>query len=420
MLVGSYIELLRRNASFRNLWFARVVSNLGDWFNLLASAALITQLTGAGTAISLLFLARFVPLFVMSPFGGVLADRFDRRKILIATDLLRAVTVLGFLLIDRPERIGLLYVLTILQFVFSAVYMPAHQAYVPAVVDRKDLVAANALDSFTWSTMLALGALLGGLATAFLGVQAAFSLDALSFLVSAWFVGRIAISGSVKAAAGRHALVRNGLLEVVDGMRFLWARPAMLAIALAKAGGALIWGSINVLEIPLAENIFPFNGNGSLTLGLIYAGVGIGTGFGPLLLRARLGDHHSVMYKAITIGFMALTLGILGLAVAPSLGWVLAATVTRGLGTGSIWVFSTVLLQVASPDSFRGRVFAFEFAALTLTQSISTLWAGFAYDSLGMSLPQIFFILAIASSGALLVWALFARSRNGRPAVVGD
>ena len=83
-----YLTLLRGNANYRNLWLARVVSNLGDWFNLLASAALIAQLTHAGTAVSFLFLMRFLPLFLMSPFAGVFADRFDRRKILIVTDLL--------------------------------------------------------------------------------------------------------------------------------------------------------------------------------------------------------------------------------------------------------------------------------------------------------------------------------------------
>ena len=147
--MNTYVALLQRNPHFRNLWLARVVSNLGDWFNLLASATLIASLSGAGTAISFLFLARFLPLFFMSPFAGVLADRFDRRKLMIATDLLRAVTVLSFLFVDRPERIWLLYVLTALQFVFSAVFTPAQQAYLPAVVDKEDLVTANALDSLS-------------------------------------------------------------------------------------------------------------------------------------------------------------------------------------------------------------------------------------------------------------------------------
>ncbi len=186
-------------------------------------------------------------------------------------------------------------------------------------------------------------------------------------------------------------------LAFVEGLRFLLGRRTLLVIALVKAGGALIWGSVNVLEVPLAENIFPLNDNGTLTLGLFYAAVGIGTGFGPLVLRARLGDTYPGMLTAISIGFIAMTLGTLGLAVAPNLPAVLLITVVRGVGTGAIWVFATVLLQLLSPDAFRGRVFAFEFAALTLTQSISTLWAGYAYDTLGLTIWQIFLIMGTLS-----------------------
>ena len=414
--MGLYLSLLQRNRNFRNLWFARVVSNLGDWFNLLAAAALIANMSGAGTAISFLFLARFLPLFLMSPFAGVLADRFERRNLLIWTDLLRAVTVLGFLFVDRPERIWLLYVLTALQFVFSAVFSPAEQAYIPAVVEQEDLVTANALDSFTWSTMLAIGALLGGLATAFLGVQMAFILDALSFLLSAWFVTRIAVRSRGRAQGeGGVTTARTAFLEIVEGMRYLWAQPVLLAFALIKSGGSLVWGGVNVLEIPLAQQVFPFNGNGTLTLGLIYAAVGIGTGVGPIVVRRWLGDSWGGMLKAVSIGYVTMTLGTLGLALAPSLGWVLGATSVRGVGTGVIWVFSAVLLQLLIPDRLRGRVFAFEFAAFTLAQSFSTLWAGYAYDNLGWSLAQVLLSAALASVAITAAWAIFYLRVRHRP-----
>lgn len=419
--MNSYLALLRRNPNFRNLWLARVVSNLGDWFNLLASAALIANLSGAGTAISLLFLARFLPLFLMSPFAGLLADRFDRRKLMIATDLLRAITVLSFLFVDRPERIWLLYVLTTLQFVFSAIFTPAQQAYLPAVVDQEDLVTANALDSLTWSTMLAIGALLGGLATALFGVQTAFILDALTFVVAAWFVARVPIVSRGGAHRERDkGAVSAAMLEIVEGMRYLGGQPILLVFALVKAGGSLIWGGINVLEIPLAEQAFPFNGNGTLSLGLIYAAVGIGTGFGPIFVRAWLGDSYGSILKAITIGFATMTIGIFGLAMAPALGWVLAATALRGIGTGLIWVFSAVLLQILIPNRLRGRVFAFEFAALTLTQSMSTLWAGYAYDNLGQTLPQIFFSAALGGAAVTGAWTIFYTRVRRQPALVAE
>jgi MFS family permease len=404
-----YVSLLQRNHNYRNLWFARVVSNLGDWFNLLASASLIARLTDSGAAISLLFLVRFLPLFFMSPFAGVIADHFDRRKVLIATNLLRAATVAALVLVDRPDRIWLLYVLTALQFVFSAIFTPAETALIPSVVEEDDLITANALDSLTWSTMLAFGAMLGGLAAAFFGVIVAFLLDAISFLISAWFVSRVHVAekaGIGGTAAEAHD-IKSGMFAFVEGMRYLWGEPVILGIALAKAGGSLVWGGINVVEVPLAERVFPFMGNGSLTLGILYACTGIGTGIGPLLMRRWLGDSKPAQMRAIQIGFGALALGILGLALAPSLPWVLAATVVRAVGSGGVWVFSTVLLQQLLPDHVRGRVFAFEFAALTFTQAIGTLWAGYATDQLGVSLQQVCLMAGIAGIATWALWLIF-------------
>jgi MFS family permease len=406
--LNAYITLLRDNRNYRNLWLARVVSNLGDWFNLLASTTLIASLTDTGTAISFLFLVRFLPLFLMSPFAGVIADRFDRRTILLVTNLARAAVVLSFLFVDRPERIWLLYVLTALQFVFSAIFTPAETALIPNVVDERDLVTANALDSLTWSTMLAFGSMLGGLATAAFGVTTAFVLDALTFLLAAWFVTRVRVPARApRARVTFRQDVRTGMTAFVEGLRFLGGRPFLLGVALVKAGGALVWGAVNVLEVPLGQDVFPINGNGALTLGLIYACVGIGTGFGPLILRARLGDSRPGMLRAVTIGFVAMTIGTFGLALAPAIGWVLAATVVRGLGTGAVWVFSTVLLQLILPDGVRGRVFASEFALLTLTQSLSTLWAGFAADTLGWSLSWILASMGVTSIAVTLLWLLF-------------
>jgi MFS family permease len=264
--------------------------------------------------------------------------------------------------------------------------------------------------------MLAVGALLGGLATAFLGVQAAFILDALTFVVSAWFLTRIGVrSRGEPASAEEQPVARKAFLEIFEGMRYLWGQPLLLAFALIKSGGSLVWGGINVLEIPLAEEIFPLNGNGTLTLGLIYAAVGVGTGFGPIFVRSLLGDARIAMLKAVLIGFLAMTIGTFGLALAPSLGWVLGATAIRGVGTGVIWVFSAVLLQLLIPDRLRGRVFAFEFAAFTLAQSVSTLWAGYAYDNLGWTLTQVLFSAGLSSVLMTVLWLFFYTRVHGRP-----
>jgi MFS family permease len=389
---------------------------LGDWFNLLASAALITQLTGAGTALSYLFLARLLPFFFMSPIAGVFADRYERRAIMIATDILRAITVLCFLLIRSPDQIWLLYVLTVTQFVLSSLYTPAHSALLSNIVETDDLVTANALDGFTWSTMLALGALLGGITAGLFGTTTAFIIDAATFLLSAWYVQRITVSGRAMPTAGAHGR-QGGLFQFVAGMGYLRARPFILGVALAKAGGALAWGAVNVMEIPLAQDIFPINGNGTLTLGLLYCATGLGTGIGPLIVRRWIGKEFRNQLWAILGGLAALCIGILGIGFATSFGWVVAASFLRALGSGTVWVFSAAMLQAIVDNEYRGRVFSFEFAVLTLAQSLSTLWAGVGLDQLALSVQEVLRWTALISLATVLVWVWFQARFKERPQV---
>lgn len=413
--MNDYLQLLRSNRNFRYLWWGNVVSLAGDWFNLIASAALMTQLTSSGVAISYLFLVRFLPLFLFSPIAGVIADRFNRRNILIVSDLLRAVTVLGFLLVRTPEQLWLLYALTAVQFMLSALFSPARSAMLANIVPADQLVTANALDSFTWSTMLALGALMGGIVAALFGNQTAFVMDALTFLLSAWLISRIVMPARPVAEGGAaDGEGKADWLDFLAGLRYLWHVPFLLVISLVKAAGSLVWGAINVLEISFADTVYPLNAGwlpienaGTATLGLIYVVSGLGTGLGPLLMRRWLGDATRRLLLGITIGFFLTAVGILLLGLVNTLPAFLLATFIRTVGTGTIWVFSAVLLQQMTPDYVRGRVFAFEFAALTLTQSISILIAGYSQDVLGWSLAQITWAFGWLGIVVAILWLGF-------------
>lgn len=405
-----YLDLLRRNRDFRNLWLGSVISQLGDWFNVIASAEIITRITGSGLALSGLFLARFLPQFVLGPFAGVLADRFDRKRLMVITDLLRGLTVLAFLLVRSPGDIWLFYALTILQFSLSALFYPSRAALLPAVVDRKNLVAANALDSLTWSTMLALGAFLGGVVAAIFGAEAAFIADAGTFVLSAFFIARISVTARPAAAAAG----RQRRWESLDGFRYLLSEPFILGVALAKAGGSLVWGAINVLEVRYANELFPLRADflslangGTATLGLIYFVSGLGTGIGPLVLRHYLGDAPRRMFIGISLGFVLMALGMWALSAATGVGSLLAGTLVRTLGTGALWVFSAALLQSVVPDRYRGRVFSFEFAALTLTQSASILAAGVLTDTRGLSPLGATAVMAGVGLVVTLLWLGF-------------
>lgn len=415
--MNEYLALLRHNPNFRNLWLGSVVSQLGDWFNVIAAAEIISRLTDSGAALSFLFVARFLPLFLLSPVAGVLADRFDRRRIMILSDVLRGVTVLGFLFIRDPADIPLFYLLTIVQFSLSALFTPARGAVLANVVPSGELVAANALDSLTWSTMLALGAFLGGVVAALFGAETAFVADAASFLLSAVFIARIRLDArdEIRETSAERRAAGGGRWAFLDGFRYLLREPFILGIALAKAGGSLVWGALNVLEIRYAYDLFPLpeaarlgvSDPGTATLGLIYVISGLGTGLGPLFMRRQLGDAPRRLVLGVGLGFLAMTAGTAWLAAAGGLGSLLLATLTRTLGTGTLWVFSSALLQTIVPDKFRGRVFSFEFAALTLTQSISTLSAGAFLDRGGLTIQGVMAVQAAVSVFVTILWALF-------------
>lgn len=406
-LLHSYVTLVKDNHDFRNLWFSQIISQLGDWFNLIASASLVSNLSeSSGLAISGLFLARLLPPFLLGPLVGVAADRFNRRKILIISDILRAVVVLNFLFVRNADDIWLLYTLTVLQLSISAFFEPTRAAILPGIVDYRDLVTANALSSATWSTMLALGAALGGLATAIFGITSAFIIDALTFLLSAWFITRLSPKASLITDAVTHS-PHSGWQDFSDGLKYLGQRPDVLMLALLKASSSLAFGGVEIVQVAYAQIYHPPGGNASATLGLIYLTVGVGTGLGPLLARRITGDTPGPMYWAILAAYLIMAIGYGLLGIASTLAIILLATFARTIGTGVNWVYSTSLIQMKVPSRYLGRVFAFDMAMMTLASATSTLGAGWATDILGWTPAQLSLALSVITLFTMTGWVTF-------------
>jgi len=411
--ISSYITLVRHNRNYRYLWFSQVVSQMGDWFNLIASAALVANLNGSGLAIGGLFLARLLPPFLLGPLAGVIADRFDRRKIMITSDLLRMLVVLAFLLVRTEQDVWLIYTLTVLQLSISAFYDPARQAILPSLVSKKDLVTANTLGGITWSVMLAVGAGLGGLATALLGVTASFIIDSLTFVVSAWLVTRLVLPQAV--TQNSHSAGPDvGWQAFVAGLRYLQQHPAVLVVALLKGSVALASGGMTVTEVTFANEIFPLGDDGSGTLGLILFTTGVGAAIGPLVARRITGDNLRAMHWAVLAAMVALVSGYLTIGLAPTLLAFLVATFIRGVGGSINWVYSSSMLQMMVPDRYLGRVFAFDIAMFTLGSALSTLWAGWASDTLGLSPYEIALALAVVPFVIAISWLLYLNLRFKR------
>jgi MFS family permease len=385
---AGYIELLRGNRAFRQVWLGQVVSQMGDWFDTIALYTIILNLTGSGRAIGLLMVARFVPSFVFGSLSGVVADRFSRRSIMILSDLLRALVVLGFLFVRRPDQLWLIYVLTVLQLAFSTFFEPAKTAAIPSIVSDRELVSANAISSVTWSVMLTLGAAIGGVVTGWFGTDVAFVLDALTYLLSAALIASVRFPK--RAPREKRKLTVNralGISETMEGARYVKYRPRVLALLLVKPAWGLGGGILTLLAV-FGEKIFPVGHSAATGIGVLFAARGIGTAVGPIVARRISGEGKKQMQASIGIAF--LIGGAFYMAFGAASSFVVALIVLGIAHTGGsiLWVFSTVLLQRAVEDNFRGRVFAAELALLTLTMAFSNYLTGELLDRLGLS-PRV-------------------------------
>jgi len=400
---AGYVELLRGNRGFRQLWLGQVVSQLGDWFNTIAVYTIILSLTGSGRDIGLLLVARFLPSFIFGSLSGVVADRFSRRSIMIVSDLLRALVVLGFLFVQRADQLWILYSLTVLQLGLSTFFEPAKTAVIPSIVSDRELVSANAISSVTWSIMLTLGAFIGGLVTGWFGSNVAFILDALTYLLSAALIASVRFPKRVPRAKSKLTISRVlGITETIEGVRYVKHRPRVLALLLVKPAWGLGGGILKLLAV-FGEKIFPVGKSAATGIGVLFAARGIGTAVGPIVARRISGEGKKRMQVSIGVAF--LIGGAFYMAFGAASSFVLALIVLGLAHTGGsiLWVFSTVLLQRGVEDNFRGRVFAAELALLTLTMAMSNYVTGelldrfrFSPRAVAIGIGAFFLILGVA------------------------
>ena len=395
-----YFELLRQNPNFRWLWGGQVVSLLGDWFNLIASAILIAELTGSRLALGVLFTIRMLAPFVMAPLAGICADRYNRKHLLIITDLARAVIVIGFLFVRDASDIWLLYALTTLLFGVSGFFSPARSAILPDITTAQELGTANTLGAATWSVMLAVGAAIGGLTTGLFGSQTAFIIDGFTFAISAGLLLNIRLPGSPSATSETSRRAK------LSALRYMFQHPDILFIATHKAAISLLMSSgIQVILVEIAKNYFVIGVGGALSLGMMYCMNGIGSGIGPILARRWTGDRDKPLRVSIGIGYVIASIGIAIIAPVSALGTVLFGGFVRSVGGGIAWVFSTQLLLQRAPNEIRGRIFGTEFALFTLMGGASSLITGALMDRL--QLPVILWGMGALTLIPAVLWWLW-------------
>jgi MFS family permease len=414
----TYLQLLRRNDSFRRLWVGQVVSELGNWFNFIAALGLVRVVSKASPEVTtIMLILRLVPFTLFAPLAGAFVDRWSRRTVMIVTDAVRVVIALGFLLVRRPQDLWIAYLCTGLLSFFGTFFEAAKNAAVPNITGERDLLAGNALMFSSRFLLMSLGAALGGWTSAYVGYQAAFVINAISFLASAYSVWLVPDADTRQAPTT--IVVPNGQRrrgywrDIREGWSYIVTHAPVATILAINIIWAIGGGAINLIVDRLGGIVFAsLNGvSPDAAVAAFYVANGVGLFVGMMIAR-RVGSY--VESTGRLIGFIGWSLFIQGIffgliGVMPNL-WLacLALFVSRVLLGAEFAVQETLLMRLV-PDTLRGRVSTTDRAAEMLVWTFSTAVGGWLLYSIT---PRTLTIISGLLSGiAGVVWLVLFAAR---------
>jgi MFS family permease len=403
--MSAFLDLLRNNRNYRYTWMGQVVSEIGDHFNNIAVFSLAMKTGGSGVVITGIMLSRAVPAIVMGPLAGVLLDRWDRKRIMIVSDLVRFFVALGFVLSVQYPSPALLYVLSALLMVSSPFFTAGRSAILPRIASKDELHTANSMTQTTGWTTLTLGTFMGGASVAQFGFEWAFLLNAFSFLFSAFCIWQLAVPGGFRAQAAK-SFTENDVLAPFrayrEGLRYMRANPLIMGIALVAVGWATGGGAAQVLFTIFGEVVFQ---KGSVGIGLIWGCAGVGLLVGGFIAH-RIGDKVSFARYKMLVSICYVIHGGAYVVFSQMQNFALACFFI-GLSRAAVAVTSVLntgqLLRHIS-DEYRGRVFSTIETMNWTTMMLSMMAAGVA--SVHYSPRDIGLVAGLASSSTALFWGL--------------
>ena len=394
------LTVLTRNPDFRRLFLAELVMFGGDWFALIPLMTLLHELTGSGLPSALALVADTAVNALMLPFAGVVADRVNRRGILIVSNLAAMGAVSLLLLVRTPEVAWLGPVAIGLAATAKAFYSPAAGAALPNLVDAEDLGPANALGGSAWGTMLIVGASLGGVVSARVGPYTCFVITIGCLAVAAMLVWRVRRPMQLPRDPG--AAAPRPWHAMREALRYIRHRPEVAALVTVKSAVGVGNGVLGTFPL-LATSVFAV---GPAGLGAFFAARGLGALLGPFVLRRAL-TRRELLLPGLAVSMAVYGLAYLGVAASPWFASALVLVSLAHLGGGGNWAMSNYALQLVVPDELRGRVMATDMMLATLSISVSVLVAGFFVDSVN---PR--WIVAACGAATLVysvVWRLVTR-----------
>jgi len=390
---------------------AQVVSYLGDWFAFVALAGLVEDITHSRFLVSLVLVSMTIPGLFMSPIAGSFADRFDRRKILVAVSGLQALAAL-LMLLHSAAGIWITFVAQCLIAGLAAFVGPATSASVPNLVDNdEDLRKTNALFGSTWGIMLAVGAALGGVFAGIFGRNAAFIADAVSFVIAGLlFAGVKRPMQSERTQKSNTGRVRP-IADMKEAINVAKKDPVILALLCSKMTFAVGAGIVSQLAV-LASNVFHVGDSGR---GLLIGVRGIGSGLGPILGARIAGRDMAKLLKVCGYAGLVFAVCYVGAALSPFIGMAAVFIALAHLSGGAQWTLSTLGLQIESPDHVRGRVMAGDMAMVNTMIGFTSILAGLTSQFIGVRPAIIIFAAAAAVASVVYLIAtagIIRRLRN--------
>ena len=389
-----------RDPQFLRYLGGQAVSELGDqvWYvAMMWSAVKLGSPAAAGVLLTLSSLPRLALLL----FGGVVADRFDIRRLMIGSDVLR--TLVAFAATAAAvvaPGVALLVVVTLVYGAVSGVFMPAAGAMQPRLLRADQYNSGAVASSMLARFALSLGAPLGGVAVAVGGLPLALALDGFTFAVSVVTLATVRPrptengDRSVSTPGSRPTYLR----DLAEGARFLFSHPVLAPVTAITLAANL--GFVGPMNIGMAE-LSSERGWGAGGVGLMLTGFGIGATVSALVqMRWKIRRHAGIWIAAVCA---ASGVAVLGMALAPSLAAAVAATTALGLSSGPMAVASSVLAQQHTPDALRGRISSFNLLSAYGTVPIASVGTGIAIAAIGVTGT---FVACAAIQATALLWLL--------------
>lgn len=397
-----FLQLLKSNPNYRYTWFGQVVSEIGDHFNNVAVFALALANTRSGLVVTFIMLARAIPAVMAGPLAGVVLDRLDRKRIMIASDLVRAVVAIGFILAIPRSHTWLLYPLSALLMFASPFFTSGRSSILPTIASKEELHTANSLTQTTQWMTLTIGAFLGGTSITQFGYHWAFGFNALSFVFSAACISRLAVRRGFRAE--RTALAEDKVVrpwhEYTEGLRYMRASPLILGIALVGVGWASGGGAAQILFSLFGELVF---NRGPAGIGYLWGAAGIGLLAGGAFAH-WLGKRISFPAYKRTISICYVIHGgtyvIFSQMRSFQMAMLFLAASRAAVAVSSVLNMSQLLRHVS--DEFRGRVFATMESMQWSTMMLSMAAAGAASTS--WSPRTIGVVSGLFSSSTAFFW----------------